>query len=261
MKLTSFNGSWVPNSSAGGSRKNKSFSQNPQYRVTLSDSDQHEDNLCTLVVSLIQKNRRSLRDKGLNFLPIGFAIYSLSEEHAGNLGPLDSSFFEDHKPTVETKSFPNTRERVVEDKLPPGSYVIVPSTLNPGEEGDFYLRVLTEPQANSVKQHDVKPSVSGGRTDVTQQPPAQDPALEARLRQMFNQVSGVDRKMDSKELLRLLEAFDKSCKPSEATSKAVIALFDTDHTGELDCVQLKEALNFIKSCQAASSIRGFSCGK
>ena len=48
------------------------FVKNPQYAVTLRDVDEDDgDDLCTLMVSLMQKGRRSLKDEGENDLSIG----------------------------------------------------------------------------------------------------------------------------------------------------------------------------------------------
>lgn len=45
---------------------------NPQFRIRVEDpDDDDEDNLCTVIVSLMQKGRRALRDEGLDTLTIG----------------------------------------------------------------------------------------------------------------------------------------------------------------------------------------------
>ena len=56
--ILTWDGQWRTGVSAGGSRNNlQTFPLNPQYFVTLHDSD--EDDLSTLIVSLIQKRRRN----------------------------------------------------------------------------------------------------------------------------------------------------------------------------------------------------------
>ena len=50
----------------------ETFIYNPQYFVTLSvPDDDEEGNLCTLIVSLMQKGRRQLRHEGVGMLSIG----------------------------------------------------------------------------------------------------------------------------------------------------------------------------------------------
>ena len=52
------------------------FSYNPQYVVNLTDPDEEDDEeKCTVIVALMQKNRRAQRKLGLDCLTIGFAIY------------------------------------------------------------------------------------------------------------------------------------------------------------------------------------------
>ena len=51
----------------------ESFAQNPQYRITVTDPDD-DDNLCTVIVLLMQKGRRAIGDEGMGCLTIGIAI-------------------------------------------------------------------------------------------------------------------------------------------------------------------------------------------
>lgn len=74
----------------------------------------------------------------LCFLP-GFAIYRLDEPDAVTM-PLDTDFFKYHASAARPKSFINLRELTARFKLKPGTYVVIPSTFNPNEEGDFCLR-------------------------------------------------------------------------------------------------------------------------
>ena len=45
--------------------------------MTLSVPDDDEDNLCTLIVSLMQKGRRALRHEGVGMLSIGNIVFSV----------------------------------------------------------------------------------------------------------------------------------------------------------------------------------------
>ena len=54
-----FEGSWVKGVNAGGCRNFlDTFATNPQYLAVLEDSDEDEDDLCTCIISLMQKGTR-----------------------------------------------------------------------------------------------------------------------------------------------------------------------------------------------------------
>ena len=72
----------------------------------------------------------------------GFAIYQLDDPEA-NL-PLDTDFFKYHASCARSKTFINLREVVNRFKLHPGTYVIIPSTFQQNQEGDFLIRVFSE---------------------------------------------------------------------------------------------------------------------
>ena len=56
------------------------FSHNPQYRIQLHDVDEDdEEHKCTVIVAVMQKNRRAQRRLGLDCLTIGFSIYHVSK--------------------------------------------------------------------------------------------------------------------------------------------------------------------------------------
>lgn len=55
-----------------------SYSKNPQYRVMVTDPDEDdEEEVCTVIVGLMQKDRRKLRCQGKANLTIGFDIYDV----------------------------------------------------------------------------------------------------------------------------------------------------------------------------------------
>ncbi|OTF81040.1 hypothetical protein BLA29_000629 [Euroglyphus maynei] len=80
-----FEGQWIPGVSAGGCRNHlDTFYLNPQYMITLTDQDD-DDELCTCVIALMQKNHRIKRKMGLDNLTIGFVIYEVNENSYGVL--------------------------------------------------------------------------------------------------------------------------------------------------------------------------------
>ncbi|CAH1992183.1 unnamed protein product [Acanthoscelides obtectus] len=144
-EMSVFEGEWVRGVTAGGCRNFlDSFWHNPQYRITLTEVDEGEDeDLCTMIVALMQKNRRQIRNTGADLLTIGFALYYLP--HPDRVPkPLDLNFFKYNASVARSPSFINLREVTCRFKLPPGTYCIVPSTFDPNEEGEFLLRVFSE---------------------------------------------------------------------------------------------------------------------
>ncbi|XP_034066665.1 calpain-3-like [Gymnodraco acuticeps] len=146
-------GRWVRGCSAGGCRNYPdTFWTNPQYRLRLlEEDDDPEDNEvgCTFVVALMQKNRRKERKMGANLFTIGFAIYEVPKEMHGNKQHMQKDFFLLTSSKARCKSYINLREVTQRFRLSPGEYVIVPSTYEPHQEGEFILRVFSEKKNTS----------------------------------------------------------------------------------------------------------------
>lgn len=144
-EMSVFEGEWVPGVSAGGCRNYlQSFWQNPQYHITLVDPDEDdEEGLCTVIIALMQKNRRSQRNVGLDCLTVGYAVYKLTERDL-HVKPQRMNFFKYNASVARSPAFINLREVSCRFRLPPGHYLIVPSTFDPNEEGEFLIRVFSE---------------------------------------------------------------------------------------------------------------------
>ena len=57
------------------------FWTNPQYKVEVQDADEgDDDNKGTLIVGLMQKERRKKRAEGMDHLTVGFSIYKVKQE-------------------------------------------------------------------------------------------------------------------------------------------------------------------------------------
>ncbi|KAG8560823.1 hypothetical protein GDO81_015144, partial [Engystomops pustulosus] len=137
-------GRWVRGCSAGGCRNfPDTYWTNPQYRLKLLEEDDDPDDnevVCSFLVALMQKNRRKDRKAGANLFTIGFAIYEMH----GNKQHLQKDFFLYNASKDRCKSYINMREVSQRFRLPPSEYVIIPSTYEPHQEGDFILRVFSE---------------------------------------------------------------------------------------------------------------------
>ena len=153
-EMSTFEGKWTEGISAGGCRNFlETFHRNPQYVMTLEKADDDDDNgTCTVVVALMQKNSRLRRNMGVDCLAIGFTIYKVSESDLAQK-PLKMNFFKENKAAVRSPTFTNLREVRCRFELSPGHYLIVPSTFEPNEEGEFLIRIFSE-NCNSMEEND-----------------------------------------------------------------------------------------------------------
>uniref|UniRef100_A0A3Q0RX55 Calpain-3 n=1 Tax=Amphilophus citrinellus TaxID=61819 RepID=A0A3Q0RX55_AMPCI len=223
-------GRWVRGSSAGGCRNfPDTFWTNPQYRLQLyeEDDDPEDDEVaCTLVVALMQKGRRMQRHQGAMFLTIGFSIY---EVMCGQNQHLQKDFFLYTASKAKCKTYINLREVTERFRLPPGEYVVIPTTFKPHEEGEFILRQkLLQPEETEE---------------------------EKQFRVIYQQIAGEDMQICANELKTIMKnvlskhSDIKTEGFSLETCRSMIALMDTDGTGKLNLQEFKHLWKKIKEWQ------------
>uniref|UniRef100_A0A8C9WC07 Calpain 8 n=1 Tax=Scleropages formosus TaxID=113540 RepID=A0A8C9WC07_SCLFO len=143
-----FEGIWMVGSTAGGCRNNQAtFCSNPQFAIILEhvDDDPHDgEDGCTFLVGLMQKDGRKERKFGRDLNTIGFAIYKVKK--ITETQSLKKTNTLQQRAVAMSNTFINLREVCNRFKLPPGEYVIVPSTFEPHKKGNFVLRVFSEKQ-------------------------------------------------------------------------------------------------------------------
>uniref|UniRef100_A0A3P8XJ51 Calpain-1 catalytic subunit n=1 Tax=Esox lucius TaxID=8010 RepID=A0A3P8XJ51_ESOLU len=214
-----YQGEWRSGSTAGGCRNfPATFWINPQFKVALQHPDSAGTSDCTFLVALMQKDRRKKRKEGQDMETIGFAIY----EFVGTTGVhLKRDFFLTHGSTARSELFINLREVSSRFKLPPGEYIIVPSTFEPQKEGDFVLRVFSEKPANS--EH-LLVSVFQTQLDESQ--------IDAGFKSLFRQLAGADMEISATELQTILNRIMNK-RESIEVAKFLDCFLQTDGSGKL----------------------------
>ena len=96
----------------------------------------------------MQRDRRALRDDGLDSLSIGFQIYAIRPDPNEFPKRLSTDFFRSRRPVGGSDTYTKLPEVTSRLTIPPGTYCIIPSTFDPNEEGDFYLRLFTHEKTN-----------------------------------------------------------------------------------------------------------------
>ncbi|XP_067336467.1 calpain-3 isoform X2 [Channa argus] len=285
-------GRWVRGCSAGGCRNYPdTFWTNPQYRLRLCEEDDDPEETevgCTFVVALMQKNRRKERKMGANLFTIGFAIYEVPKEMHGNKQHMQKDFFLFNSSKARCKSYINLREVTQRFCLSPGEYVIVPSTYEPHQEGEFILRVFSEKKNTSEEienrieaDHPVVSYSSVQNDEATTStalrcqeipvlnlfllvalPPQPAPASageeseeDQQFRTIFQEIAGDEMEISANELKNVLNRVITKHKDlntegfSLESCRSMIALMDMDGTGRLNLQEFRHLWNKIKQWQ------------
>ncbi|XP_066467506.1 calpain-9 isoform X2 [Tiliqua scincoides] len=238
-EVTVHQGSWVRGATAGGCRNFiETFWTNPQIKLQLTEKDDGQDE-CTFIAALMQKDRRRLKKVGAEMLTIGYAIYESpsKDEH------LTKDFFRYHPSKARSKTYINLREVSDRFHLPPGDYVIIPTTFEPHQEADFSLRIFSEKKA-VTKELDGNVNI-----DLPELPeptaPQQETEEEKQFRTLFQQIAGEDMEISAEELQYILNAvlkktnnikFKKICLLS---CRNIISLMDSSGNGKLEFNEFK----------------------
>ncbi|XP_028321393.1 calpain-2 catalytic subunit-like isoform X3 [Gouania willdenowi] len=241
--LSTYQGSWRRGSTAGGCRNYpNTFWTNPQFVVHLEEEDDDPDDEeagCSLVVGVIQKNRRRMRKMGQDVHTIGFAIYEVPDEMCGQKNiHLNRNFFLRNSSSARSETFINLREVCSRLTLPTGTFLIVPSTFEPNKDGDFVVRVFTEKHADFQEMDDpVESRVEKVEID--------EDDVDDRFRSLFGQLAGGDAEISAFELQRILNRVVTKRKDvstsgfSLTTCRNMVNMLDKDGSGKLGLVEFK----------------------
>ncbi|KAM9770103.1 calpain-9 [Menidia menidia] len=234
-----FEGNWIRGSTAGGCRNYiDTFWTNPQFRLELVDADD-DDDVCSVVIALMQKNRRKLRKEGLDLETIGFAVYDAPDEE----DQVGKDFFRYNPSKARSRTYINMREVSERFTLPPGKYLLVPTTFQPHHEANFLIRIFSEKKADAIEMG------SNVDADLPDPPmpssPEEETDEERGLRRLFEQLAGADKAISVRELQQMLNGVLSRRKEikfdglSLSTCHSIINLMDVDNTGKLEFQEFK----------------------
>ncbi|KER33020.1 hypothetical protein T265_01101 [Opisthorchis viverrini] len=201
-EMTTEVGEWIKYSTAGGCRNNeRTFHMNPQFRVHVIDPDEtDDDNTGTIIIGLMQMGRRE------NFQEhhtIGYALYLIPENYPSGM-LLPRSFFERNVSKCRSPAFINIREVCGRHKLPPGEYMIIPSTFEPNQEAKFLLRIFSEKPCNTSELDDPTTISHDEATGISTL--AVDDKTMLKLEAAFNDIAGPSGDIRATELRDILNA-------------------------------------------------------
>ncbi|XP_039914432.1 calpain-9 isoform X2 [Hirundo rustica] len=238
-EVTIHQGSWVRGATAGGCRNFlETFWTNPQIKLHLTEKDDGQDE-CTFIAALMQKDRRKLKKLGAEMLTIGYSIY----ESPGRDGHLGKDFFRYHPSKARSKTYINLREVSHRFKLPPGDYILIPTTFEPHQEADFCLRIFSEKKA-ITEDLDENVAIDLPEPLLPSTGP-QETEEEEQFRALFEQISGKDMEISAEELEYVLNAVLKKTKNikfknlSLISCRNIISLMDTSGNGKLEFSEFK----------------------
>nr|XP_020642248.1 calpain-8 [Pogona vitticeps] len=243
--MTLFNGNWRRGSTAGGCQNYPAtYWTNPQFKIRLDEpDDSHEGSVsepcCTVLVGLMQKNRRREKRMGEGLLSIGYSMYQVPKELENQTDVhLGRDFFLTNRPVARSDTYVNLRGVSSRFQLPQGEYLIVPSTFEPFKNGEFCLRVFSEKQA---KAQEIGDTVAAHPYE----PHVEDKEIDSEFKSLFQKLSGEDCELTANELQTILNRVISKRRDVKSdgfninTCREMISLLDNDGTGTLGLVQFK----------------------
>ncbi|EHH50927.1 hypothetical protein EGM_01834 [Macaca fascicularis] len=239
-EVTVHQGSWVRGSTAGGCRNFlELFGKTPLfYHLGYFPSNGKHDSC----------HRVGFRHSSIRAL-IPFACNSLI--HAGaviEINPTQTAHYQRGYFAFSLGIIRSSVGGLIEQgeerfKLPPGEYILIPSTFEPHQEADFCLRIFSEKKAIT---RDMDGNVDIDLPEPPKPtPPDQETEEELRFRALFEQVAGEDMEVTAEELEYVLNAVLRKKKDikfkklSLISCKNIISLMDTSGNGKLEFDEFK----------------------
>ncbi|CAL4076093.1 unnamed protein product [Meganyctiphanes norvegica] len=230
--VQSFEGAWIKGSSAGGSINNpKMFSCNSQYVLTLKETDDGSDK-CSVMISLMQKNRRNF---GLKMHGIGLYIFEMDDTVKDAI--LPASWFRFNRPTDSTSPFRPARSVSQRFQLPPGRYCIIPCTFKEDQEAEFLLRVFCE-KKTVMEENDEELMAIEEPDEADGMDLPQEQSSTEKLQEIFKSVATESQCIDTDQLAQVLDQLHPGVEFGGDLCRSLLAMLDGNYSGDIDIYEL-----------------------
>ncbi|XP_050684047.1 calpain-C [Leptidea sinapis] len=232
-QIKSYQGRWMKGVSAGGCRNHADFfHMNPQIQLVIS---QHDNVYISLSQHCIMEPK-----------VIGFSIYKLSKSLSESASP---ALFKKIKSSMNSQ-YTNSRQVSERCSLDVGTYLIIPTTFEPRQEGSFTLRVCSINPINmnvlDSLPKAIKPAIVKAPTEIISY------SMELYESQ-FLQLSDEHKTINAFELQELLDRclpndYIKSCATIE-TCRQIVLSMENDHSGRITLAEFKDLIYSLKNWQ------------
>ncbi|XP_072551029.1 calpain-12 [Salminus brasiliensis] len=274
-------------SAGGSRKYPRTFWKNPQFHLVLSQQDVEDVEVddddvdvgddddsgsaavksvtekqkekmkkCTVLVELLQKDRRQ-KDK-VNFLNIAFHIYKYSFSPCvppsppslwlqDSTGSFDQQFFSANPLVSRSGPYKNARAVWRKVHLDPGHYIILPSTLRPNQQGEFFLRIYAK-KGNTLGVREISCPTALTMTVMSKPPLPED---RRRVKKWFDEEAGSDDKLNAVEFMKLVNSvLEKDYHIPLEICRQLIFGEDTGGRGRLSRDQAEKLLSSLRNLQA-----------
>nr|KAF6269815.1 calpain 1 [Pipistrellus kuhlii] len=160
---------------------------------------------------------------------------------------LKRDFFLANASRARSEQFINLREVSTRFRLPPGEYVVVPSTFEPNKEGDFVLRFFSEKSAGTEELDDQV------QANLPDEQVLSEEEIDENFKTLFRQLAGADLEISVKELQTILNRIISKHKDlrtkgfSMESCRSMVNLMDRDGNGKLGLVEFNILWNRIRN--------------